>query len=84
MGFRGVANTSKLPGLLMTLPAEDSGGVAGKKFPSMSYSSVSSTIEGLWWLTGCGDARGVGLKGTLVTARGNWLGTWEHDELGRE
>jgi len=53
---------SQLPGLLMALPDDDSGGVAGEYRPS-SHSSVSSTMAGL-----CAMGMGMG-DATMVEGR---------------
>jgi hypothetical protein len=86
MGFSGVWSMSQLPGLLMTLPDDESGGVDGEYNPSASLSSVSSTIVGLSAM-GTGDAMGVSVEGRmgipLVKPFGR-SGGCEHDEPGRE
>jgi hypothetical protein len=85
MGFNGVWSISQLPGLLMTLPDDESGGVEGEYSPSISFSSVSSTIIGLGAI-GSGDAIGVIVEGKrwwLVKPLGS-SGGWELDEPGRE
>lgn len=85
MGFIGVWRMSQLPGLLMALPDDESGGVAGEQSPSASLSSVSSTMVGLGAM-GIGDTTGVsvdGKTGALVKPLGN-SGGCEHDEPGRE
>lgn len=47
MGLRGVARTSQALGLPMVLEAVDSGGVEGRRAPSMSTKSVSTMMFGL-------------------------------------
>lgn len=83
MGFNGVCS---MPGLLMALPDDESGGVDGEYSPSASLSSVSSTIVGLSAM-GTGDATGVSVEGRigmpLVKPLGR-SGGCEHDEPGRE
>jgi hypothetical protein len=51
MGFMGVCSMSQLLGLLMELPALDSGGVDGKYIESLRP-SVSSRMVGLWLAAG--------------------------------
>lgn len=85
MGFSGVCSMSQLPGLLMALPEDESGGVDGDHRPSASHSSVSSTMVGLGAM-GIGDATGVsvdGRTGTLPKPLGR-SGGCEQDEPGRE